>query len=328
MWYDKSQLLSHNKLFNFILGPRGDGKSYDMKKWCIKDFKKTKSQFIVIRRYREELDDCAKAYFDDIRHEFPDDELIVKGKNVFINGQLAGYFIPLSISIKKKSIPFPQVNKIIYEEFIIDKNNSRYLPQEVDTFLEFYETVSRLRDNVRAVFVANAISIVNPYFLYWNIKPDIRKRFTISEHIAIELIKDNEYTQAKLKTRFGQMMINTKYGKYAIEGEFLRDNDTFIEAKTPDSDFMLSIKYNGVNYGFWVDYQKGFIYVNNQYDPSSYSQYAITKDDHEPNLLLIKSLTSCKPIQRIVYAFQYGLLRFSDMQVKNQFYEFIGYFVR
>jgi hypothetical protein len=328
MWYDKSRLLSYNKLFNFILGPRGDGKSYDMKKWCIKDFKKTGAQFIVIRRFKEELDDTAKAYFDDIRQEFPEDKLEVKGKQVYINDMIAGYFIPLSTSMKKKSVPYPLVNKIIYEEFIIDKGTLRYLPREVDTFLEFYETVARLRDNVRAVFVANAITIVNPYFLYWNIKPNTSKKFTVTDHVAIELIKDNEYTQAKLNTRFGQMLQGTAYGKYALEGKFLRDNDVFIAKKTAKSEFMLGMKYNGTMYGFWVDYAAGFIYVNTQFDPSSYQLYAITKDDHEPNLLLIKSLSTCKPMQRIVYAFQHGLIRFTDMQIKNQFYEFIGYFTR
>ena len=81
-------------------------------------------------------------------------------------------------------------------------------------------------------------------------------------------------------------------------------------------------------YGFWVDYTEGNIYVNNQYDSSSYSQYSVTKEDHAPNMLLIKSLGSCKPMQRVVYAFEHGLLRFSDMQVKNQFYDMIRYFVR
>ena len=91
---------------------------------------------------------------------------------------------------------------------------------------------------------------------------------------------------------------------------------------------MLGMKYNGIMYGFWVDYRVGLIYVNKQYDPSSYSLFCLQKDDHEANLLLIKGLNDSKRIQRIVFAFRNGLLRFSDMQVKNQFYEFIGYFVR
>jgi hypothetical protein len=195
-------------------------------------------------------------------------------------------------------------------------------------FLEFYETIARLRDNVRAVFVANSISVVNPYFLFWNVKLDRAKRFTIKEHIAIEIIKDSEYIQAKKNTRFGKMLEGTTYGKYAIENEFLRDNDIFIEQKTPKASFTCGLKYNGKYYGFWVDFDQGLMYVNEQYDPSSWALYAITKEDHAPNLLLIKELRNARHIKRIVDCFQLGLLRFSDMTVKNQFYELIAFFVR
>ena len=91
---------------------------------------------------------------------------------------------------------------------------------------------------------------------------------------------------------------------------------------------MLGMKYSGVMYGFWVDYEVGRIYVNRQYDPYSRNLYTLNKDDHEINLLLIKTISESKQVQRIVYAFQNGLLRFDDMQTKNQFYEFIAPFVR
>jgi hypothetical protein len=139
---------------------------------------------------------------------------------------------------------------------------------------------------------------------------------------------DSVLLKDKYQTPLGKLTRGTNYGNYAIENEILRDNDIFIEDKTPFAEFMLYIKYESNYYGFWVDYKKGLIYVNNQYDPSSYNSYCITKDDHQPNLLLIRNISKCKPIERIIFAFQNGLLRFSNMEVKNQFYEFIHYFVR
>ena len=132
----------------------------------------------------------------------------------------------------------------------------------------------------------------------------------------------------KKQTRMGRLTAGTRYGDYAIENKWLLDNDTFIEAKPPKAEFMLGMKYQGIMYGFWVDYDQGLIFVNKQFDPSSYSLYCLTKEDHEANLLLIKSLGDKKQVQRIVFAFRNGLLRFEDMQVKNQFYEYIGFFVR
>lgn len=330
MWYDKAQLLSHNKIMNMVLSNRGGGKTFHFTRWGIDDFKKNGKQCVWVRRYQTEIDEMLLngKFFDAVRDYYPNDELTIEGNLGKVNGETAFYFIALSTSRQLKSNNYPLVNKIVFDEFIIDKGRVTYLKNEVEVFLDLYETVARLRDNVRAVLLANSISIVNPYFLFWNVKPDTDKRFTCSGQVCVELFTDADFIAAKKKTRFGQLVQGTRYGEYSIDNKWLLDKDTFIEPKTEKAEFMLGMKYNGTMYGFWVDYKQGLIYANKQYDPSSYSLYCLTRDDHEANLLLIKSLSESKRVQRIVYAFRNGLLRFSDMQVKNQVYEFIGYFVR
>ena len=339
MWYDKAKLLSHNKIMNMVLSNRGGGKTFHFTCWAIDDYLKTKRQTMWVRRYQTELTNTSggnpgildnNAFFRAVINEnmFPGVKLEVKGMTGYINDEPAIFFAALSTSRSMKSINFPDVNKIIFDEFIIDKGRVTYLKNEVEVFLDLYETVARMRDNVRAVLLANSVSIVNPYFLFWNIKPDTNKRFTCAGQVCVELFTDADFIDQKKKTRFGQLVQGTRYGEYSIDNKWLLDRDTFIEDKTPRAEFMLGMKYNGVMYGFWVDYHKGLIYANKQYDPSSYSLYCLNRDDHEANLLLIKSLSESKRVQRIVFAFRNGLVRFSDMQVKNQVYEFIGYFVR
>lgn len=330
MWYDKAQLLSHNKILNMVLSNRGGGKTFHFTRWAIDDYKKKKKMCVWVRRYQTEIDEMLLngKFFDAVREYYPADELTIEGNTGLINGEVFIYFIALSKSRQLKSNNYPFVNKIVFDEFIIDKGKITYLKNEVEVFLDLYETVARMRDDVRAVLLANSVTIVNPYFLFWNIKPDTSKRFTVRDQICIELFTDAEYINAKKKTRFGQLVDGTRYGDFAIENKWLLDNDTFIAPKTAASEFMLGMKYNGIMYGFWIDYSEGLIFVNRQYDPSSYSLYCLTKDDHSANLLLIKSLTESKRLQRIVFAFRNGLLRFEDMTVKNQFYEYIGYFVR
>lgn len=330
MWYDKAQLLSHNKILNMVLSNRGGGKTFHFTRWGIDDFKKTGAHCVWVRRYQTEIDEMLLngKFFDAVRAYYPNDKLEIDGNLGLVNGEVAFYFIALSTSRQLKSNNYPGVNKIVFDEFIIDKGRVTYLKAEVEVFLDLYETVARMRDNVRAVLLANSISIVNPYFLFWNIKPNPHKRFTVQGQVCVELFTDADFIEQKKKTRFGQLVNNTRYGDYAIDNKWLLDRDTFIEDKTAKAEFMLGMKYNGIMYGFWVDYHKGLIYANKQYDPSSYSLYCLTREDHEANLLLIKSLSESKRVQRIVFAFRNGLLRFSDMQVKNQVYEFIGYFVR
>ena len=316
-----------------VLSNRGGGKTYNMTTWCIDDYKRKKAQAVWVRRYQTELDGengilTNGKFFDAVRHLYPEDELTIEGNTGYINGEAFIFFVALSTSRQLKSNNFPFVNKIIFDEFIIDSGRITYLKNEVEVFLDLYETVARMRDNVRAVLLANAITVVNPYFLFFNVKPDLTKRFTVDGQVCIELFTDSDFIEAKKKTRFGQLVAGTRYGDYAIENKFLKDSDTFIDNKTPNAEFMLALKYEGVMYGFWVDYKVGLIFVNKQYDPSSYSLYSLTKDDHDTNLLLIKSLASSPRIKRILYAFSNGLLRFSDMSVKAAFYEYIGFFGR
>lgn len=330
MWYDKQQLLSHNKILNMVLSNRGGGKTFCFTCWGIDDFKKRKKQTMWVRRYQTEVDEMLEndKFFDAVREFYPNDELKIEGNLGLINGEVAFYFVALSTSRQLKSNNFPHVNKIIFDEFIIEKGRVTYLKNEVEVLLDLIETVDRLRDEVRCILLANNVTVVNPYFLYFDIKINNHKRFTVKGEICVELFTDETFIEAKEKTRMGRLVKGTRYGEYAIHNKPLLDNDTFIMEKTPKAEFMLGMKYNGIMYGFWVDYDVGLIFVNRQFDPSSYSLYCLTKDDHEANLLLIKSLGDSKRVQRIVFAFRSGLLRFCDMTVKNQFYEFIGYFVR
>ena len=248
MYWTPHDILSHNCLFHFSIGNRGAGKTYGSKKWAIKDFLKTGAQFVYLRRYKTEFDGF-QNFFADIANEFPEHEFEVKGKLLYIDKKLAGYGIPLSVGLTKKSISYHLVNKIIYDEFIIDKGHIRYLRNEVPTFLEMYETIARMRD-VRVMFLANAVSVVNPYFLYWNMKPKTTKRFTKIGHMIIEYMQNKEFIEAKYKTRFGQIIKGTNYGNYAIENEFLKDNMTFVEKKTGNARFGFSVVYNAHTYGF------------------------------------------------------------------------------
>lgn len=317
IFYEFRNVLSYNALFNFIIGNRGAGKTYGFKKWAINTFLKTGAQFIYLRRYKTEFDDF-KNFFNDIAHEFPEVEFEVKGKLLYIDKKLAGYGVALSTAMTKKSVSYHLVDKIGFDEFVIDKGHIHYLANEVTMFLEFYETVARMRDNVRVAFISNAVSVVNPYFLYWNIKPRSNRRFTRYGHIIIEFVKNEEFVQAKYKTRFGQLIKGTAYGDYAVENVFLKDNKNFVEKKSGNARFEFSIVYNGHIYGFWTDYKEGLCYVSNDYDPSNGLQFALTDSEHKPNMMLIKSANKSHLLSGCIKAYEGGWLRFEDMQIKNQ----------
>ena len=308
---------SYNALFNFIVGMRGNGKTYGTKKEAIKQFLKDKSQFIYLRRYKEELKKVKHKYFDDILEEFPGVELTCKNGNFYINGELAGYTQALSTSKIEKSNPFPLVNMIIFDEFIIDKGVYHYLPDEVTYFLEFYSTVARQRD-VTVWFLSNAITMVNPYFTYFNIHyPTAKNKIWRNNEILLQITDNPQLVEKMRKTRFGSIVDGTQYGKYAIENEFFRDNYTFVEKRSPNSEYYCTFIYNNQYVGVWVDFREGKIWFSDKVDKSFLAVYSVTNADHGINTLLLHGKLKPTKVQNLLIQYQYGNVRFESLELKE-----------
>lgn len=320
MYWDISRCLSYNCLFNFIVGARGVGKTYGSKKFVIKDFLRNGNQFVYVRRYKEELKKM-KRFFDDIQDEFPDTEFKVSPPNFIINDKVAGTYMPLSTAKIEKSTPFPKVRTIIFDEFILDKGTHHYLPDEVTNFLELYSTVARDRD-VRVLFLSNALTVTNPYFMYFDIHLPYGKDITSKNDILIEMVRDEEYKTHIESTRFGKLIKNTQYGDYAISNEFLRDDSTFIEKKPDTCSYSFTMRYKDAYYGVWTDRMTGFLFVSTDVDKNCKFCYAITQADHAPNMVLLKGHVS-PLIDRFLSWYKKGYVRFENMNIKNMCQEIL-----
>lgn len=338
-WYDKGQLLSYKSFFNMLIGNRGGGKTYSFKKWSIDDFLKTGKQFIWLRRYGTEIEQMKKSFFDDIANLYPTYKLEIKGSKksgkIFIDNKLAGFYFALTTSSIAKSSSYPKVDKIVFDEFLIIGNTYKYLNDEVVLLLEFIETVFRDRENdptaikPRGVYLlGNNVTIANPYFLYFNIKP-FKQRFYIDNKrgIVVEQYANKEFIESKKQSSIGKLTAGTTYAEYSIENKSYLDNDRFLAHKPKNASFNCAIDYKGKTYGFWLDYKNGDMYVNYQYDPDSPNRYSLTKDDHNINTFLIKNLNNTY-IKNIVWLFRAGCMYFEDQQLKAQVYELLSYFVR
>lgn len=321
MWYNINNTRSRNCLFNFVIGNRGGGKTYGFKEWAIKDFLKSSRQFIYVRRYRQEFKKIS-TFFDDIKGAFPEQKFEVKGLSFLIDGKTAGFALALSTAKVQKSTSFPKVNKICFDEFILDKGVYHYLPDEVTAFLELYETIARMRD-VPVFFLSNAITVTNPYFMYFDVGLPYGKKVSCKDDILIELVQDAEYIETKSQTRFAKIVEGTQYGNYAIENQFLRDNKNFVQKKTPGSEYYFTFLYNGDQYGVWVDYTAGVMTVSENVDPSCLRKFALTTDDHRPNTLFLKNRYQQPHFKNFVDQYKLGNVRFESINIKNICYQII-----
>lgn len=342
MYWDIYRTLTHNALFNLILSIRGNGKSYGVKKRCIENFIKKKEQFGYVRRYKDDLPESLSEFWKDVGKEFPDYEYKADGKKIYIrlrpenekekwtNEDIAGYAFYLSTATNKKSVPYPFITTIMFDEFLMEEGHQRYLKNEVRAFLNLYETIARPgtdHPRVTAFLLANTITITNPYFIYWNLKMPTEKDKNgkmIWKHptrsILVEDASTESFMNAKRETEFGGIVAGTDYEGYSVENSFLLDDDTFIEKKSQKAKHAFNFAYQGKEFGVWFDFTEGKMWVSSAIDPSGI-MYSFTMKDHRPNTMLFKSKNKTYWLKNFFEAFKQGTLYFETMNIKNMCYE-------
>jgi hypothetical protein len=320
LYYNPNKLLSYNRILSFCIGARGIGKSYAWKVHPIKRFLKYGEQFIYLRRYKPELKKV-NQYFDNVKDEFPGVELKVKGREFYVNGKIAGWAIPLSSWQSEKSNAYPNVSTIVFDEFLREKDNSGYMPNEVSALLNLMDTVFRDRENVRCVCLSNAVSVVNPYFLYFNLIPNVNKRFNANESILIEIPDSKDFSAERRKTKFGQLIDGTDYGEMSLDNDFVNDSNVFIERRSKESKYVFTVVYKGMNMGVWVDNDLGLLFLSHDHDPSSKKVFALSKEDLTENVMLISGWKKNYYLKKLVGSFMAGYLRFDNQVLRTTGYE-------
>lgn len=344
IFWDIDRTMTHNALINIIVGNRGGGKSYGAKTRGVKNFINKGEQFGYIRRYRDDLKKPLEQFYKDIAQEFPDHECKVEGDKVYIRlktendkqkwteKDIAGYGFSLSTANNKKSMSYPNVTMLIFDEFLLEEGNQRYLPNEVEKLLNLYETVARPGSNhprVTLWLLGNAISVTNPYFLYFNLKmPSTKDKNNkwIWKHpdkpILVEDVRNEGFIDVKKKTEFGRLVHGTNYADFSIENKFLLDDDTFIEKKSQKAKHAFNFAYKGKEFGVWFDFSEGKMWVSSAIDPSGL-MYSFTMKDHRPNTMLFKTKNKSYWLKNFFEAFKQGTLYFENMNIKNMCYEIL-----
>lgn len=326
LYYNPQRMLSYNRIMNFVIASRGIGKTYSMKKYCINRFLKTGAQFIYLRMYKTELKKVDQL-FNDVSQEFPNNTFETKGKEFYIDGQLAGFAVPLSAWQSFKGNSFPNVETILFDEFVREKDNVGYPPNCVEALLNIIDTVIRNRDNFRCVCLSNSVSVVNPWFLYFNILPEPDKesgkfkRFYPYKHAVLEIPDGSSFKEERIKTRFGAMISELEYGRMSLDNEFTHDVDTFVMRRAKSSVHFCNITYKGFTMGMWVDTKSDFMFLSQDYDPSSKKNFALGKEDMREDRILINNYRNEYHLDKLIRAFKKGLLMFDNQIVRQTAYD-------
>lgn len=330
-YYSFDKLYSHNAVYNFAVGGRGIGKTYGAKKKAIKNGIEKGEQFIYLRRYKTELS-TRTTFFADIAHEFPNVDFRVNGASAQYapietrddkkrQWHTIGYFLTLASGQAMKGTAFPLVTLIIFDEFILEDGALHYLPDEATIFNNFYSTVDRYQDKTRVLFLANSVSIMNPYFIEWEIRPQAEfvtagKNDEGKPFVAVHFADSNLFAKTALQTRFGQFIDGTDYAKYAVSNEFDDNNDRLVNIKDSRATYQFTIELRKGSYSVWHSAYTGDYFAQVK-RPKEEIIYTMEADLMEDGKVLM--LPNDKLVQILRSAFKTGILKFDKPSSRNAF---------
>ena len=164
-----------------VLGERSNGKSYCAKNLVLNYCLKNNKEFVYLRRYDLDVkDSLCVGYFGDCpvetmtAGEYSCIDVFRKGiyfstideNGKVKHGQKVGYCHALSGAEHYKSLAFPDVDYIIYEEFV--SQDGRYLFNEPSKLQQYISTIFRHRKG-KVILIGNTISRICPYYNEWNL---------------------------------------------------------------------------------------------------------------------------------------------------------------
>lgn len=323
-YYNFDSLYSRNGVYNFCVGGRGLGKTYGAKLKGLSAAIKKGDEFIYVRRYKSELK-AKDTFFADILDEFPEHIFRINGnqaefahKNTPENWKIAGYFIALSTAQQWKSVSFPKVKLIIFDEFIIEKGAIHYLPNEAEIFLNFLNTVDRYKDKTRVLFLANSVSVINPYFIEYGIEPKAGQEWIKSHEgfIICHFPDSAEFKKGVYKTRLGRFIEGTSYGDYAVGNGFKDNGSNLLAFKTSQSEYLYSLETALGTFSVWRDYDERRVYIQEK-RPGNENLFTLLSSEMSESKQLLRN--NDKLLQIMRNNFSKGMVRFDKPKSRNAF---------
>lgn len=235
LYWNINRCLSYSCFFNEIVGNRSIGKTTQAEIWCVNRWINFGEQFIYCRRYKTETNknkNLMERFLDDTKTEG-------MGEGSYkwtLNKKTIGYTIPLSTAVTLKSVPFDNVNTIIYDEGILQRgSNYRYLDDEVHVFFDFVSTVFRNRTkNIRVFLLGNNLDILNPYNEYFKVPNMIGSDLYVNRErgLYIEYCKSAEELKREQQlTPLFALTKGTTYNQYAYDNNIFKDKEVNLERR-------------------------------------------------------------------------------------------------
>ena len=192
-YYSLKNILKTDSTYNMIIGERSNGKTYACLKYGLERYFKTGEQMAIIRRWQTdirgnraseifsalvkngEVVKYSNGEYEGIHYwggKFYPCNYDDNGKAIYSDNHVIAYPFSLSDTEHNKSISFPDITTIVFDEFL---TRQVYLPDEFVLFMNTVSTIVRDRTNVKIFMLGNTVNKYSPYFAEMGLK-DISKQ--------------------------------------------------------------------------------------------------------------------------------------------------------
>lgn len=346
-YYDWRKTLTYNADVTAVIGPRGCGKTYGLRKQFIADFLKRGWRFVEICRYKEEKKEVADGYFDKliVNGEFDEWQFKTDQRFAYIapacddnekpEWEVCGYFIALTEMQRSKKRTFVRVRRLVMDEAIIDRKDRfhSYLPNEYSLLANVVDSCTRenvndearIRPNV--YLLGNAVDLVNPYFARYGIRkaPGHGYSWHASKTFLLHYIDPGGYVDGKLDdTLAGRMIRGTSEEGTLVRNQFAGADDPSIGKRPKGSEHLYTLAYGEQMFSVWISMAEGWYYVSSKRVNDDKPIFSLTTKSNEANHIVVRKCD--KLMGGMLDAVYLGIVMFDSAATKRRFIDALSLF--
>lgn len=314
---------------------RTAGKTTFFNKFVIDNALQNDEEFLLIYRYKNELENVSEKFFGNVGNLFfKDYEISTKGVanytyvEIYLNDKIVGYATSLTnaTKIKKYSHVFSKVKYIVFDEFQDEDN--KYLKNEVSKLLSIHTSVARgdgeMVRTVRIILISNPISIINPYYIALGISDRLKSdtKFLRGNGWILEQGHNEIAEKMQNESRVNKAFSNDKYTKYSSQGIYLNDNYSLIQNVSGKSKYLCTLIYNKKLFAIRQYYDSSILYCDKKVDNNCKIKIAVTTDDLSINYVSIKHYSFI--VEYLKLMFEKGCFRFKDLECKEVIFKLLS----
>lgn len=314
---------------------RSAGKTTWFNRYFVKRWKEHHEKFMLIYRYKYEIEDCAEKFFKDIRGLFfQGDNMESKARNgiyreLYLNNKPCGYAISLNSAdqLKKYSHLFSDTTRMLFDEF--QSENNQYLSDELKKFISVHTSVSRGNGAqsryVPVYMLSNNVNILNPYYAELGIgerlQPDTK--FLRGKGYVVEQGFNESAMLAQQSSRFMQAFSGNDYAEYSSSKSYLYNDTAFIEKLNGANNYICTLRFEGKDYAIKEFPNEQLMYCDENVDKYFKLRIAVSAEDLIPTYSIrTNNDTLIRTLRRY---FDNGYFRFKNRYSKNAVINLLRY---